>query len=154
MKLVELQKGVWEELGVTTEAGRAAVGAIESTYEDSQELLKLREDFARATDAAYLQCLRDRRPKTLEKKAKLPRASVLDFLDACCVRLEDPAVKERLRKHIEETGAMPDAAVNGLHDEVMEEFVGFEREHGRRCFEKLGSANEFGSDREVAMSYA
>uniref|UniRef100_A0A7S1WFY8 Uncharacterized protein n=1 Tax=Alexandrium catenella TaxID=2925 RepID=A0A7S1WFY8_ALECA len=153
-KIVELQQGVWDDLGVPAEAGRSAVGGIEKNFpEDHAALVSLRDDFAKAADAAYLRCLEDRRPPALENKAKMPRAIVLEFFDACSLMLDTPEVRERLRISVAEKGAMPDAVVNEVHGEVME-LLGFEAAHGQSCFEELGKANEFWKDREVAVGYA
>lgn len=152
-KLVDMQKEVWDSLGVPTDVGRRAVSRIDQNFpEDHAELVALRSDFATAIDAAYLQSLADRRPRVLERKAKMRRPTVLEFLDACNVKMDLPEVRERLRKRIEETGAMPEDVVNDIHGEVME-LLGFEREHGQRCFSSFGASKEFERDREVAVSF-
>lgn len=153
-KLFELQKGVWGDLGISPQAGRQAIQRIEVIYpDDNADLVSLRERFATAVDAAYLQCLEDRRPSKLVKKGKLPRDTLLEFLDACNVKLDLPEVRASLCEHVKNTGAMPEATLNALHDGVME-LVGFERAHGQRCMRELGSSERFNSDREVAMSVA
>lgn len=153
-KIVELQKQVWDDLGVSTQDGRLAVSRIKENYpDDHASLISLRDAFGRAVDAAYLQCLEDRRPTVLKTKEKMPRNTVLEFLDACNVKLDLPETRQLLQEHIEMTGAMPEPVINNLHNEVME-LLGFEREHAQRCFDELGSSSEFMKDREVAMSYA
>jgi len=89
----------------------------------------------------------------LESKGKMPRSSVLEFFDASSLKLDAPEVRERLRKHIWETGTMADPVVNEVHGDVME-LLGFDREHGQHTFKELGATNEFKNDREVAISYA
>lgn len=153
-KLVEIQKQVWDDLGVSTDAGRLAVRNIKEAFpDDHAALLSLRDKYAITIDATYLQCLEDRRPNTLKKKGKMPRNTVLEFLDACNVKLDVPEVRDSLRRCIKETGLMPDSVVNDVHNEVME-LLGFEKSHGQRCFRELGTSNEFMKDREVAMCYA
>lgn len=153
-RIIEMQKHVWEELGVSVEAGRLAVSKIKDTFpDDHADLLALRDKFAKTIDATYLQCLEDRRPSTLKKKGKMPRNAVLDFLEACNVKLDMPEVRDLLRQHIKETGTMPDPLVNELHNEVME-LVGFEREYGQKCFLEFGNSKEFMQDREVATGFA
>jgi len=119
----------------------------------SADLVALRDEFAKIVDATYLQSLEDRRPSVLKKKGKMPRSTVLEFFDACNLKLDSQEVRDRLRKKIKETGAMPDFVVNELHGEVME-LLGYDREHGQRCFKDFGTANEFAHDREVAVCYA
>eukprot|EP00929_Paragymnodinium_shiwhaense_P121473 TRINITY_DN93716_c0_g1_i1.p1 TRINITY_DN93716_c0_g1~~TRINITY_DN93716_c0_g1_i1.p1 ORF type:complete len:314 (-),score=96.49 TRINITY_DN93716_c0_g1_i1:97-1038(-) len=154
-KIVELQKDLWASLGIEAHAGRAAIARFEQDLpaDEASSLAKLKQDFARAADAAYLQCLADRRPKSLEKKAKLKRETILEFLEACNVKLDAPEVRERLQQFVKEKGQMPDDVVNELHDEVME-LLGFDRAHGRSCFQELGAKQEFLQDREMAMAYA
>eukprot|EP00747_Dinoflagellata_sp_TGD_P186988 gnl/TRDRNA2_/TRDRNA2_44420_c0_seq1.p1 gnl/TRDRNA2_/TRDRNA2_44420_c0~~gnl/TRDRNA2_/TRDRNA2_44420_c0_seq1.p1 ORF type:complete len:309 (+),score=69.80 gnl/TRDRNA2_/TRDRNA2_44420_c0_seq1:60-986(+) len=152
--LVEIQKGVWDTVGVPTQAGRMAVASIEKLFpNDFEALVALRQEFAKTIDRVYLQCLEDRRPSVLEKKAPMTRAVVLEFLEACNVKLDVFEVRERLREHIKNAGSMPDAAINEVHSESME-LLGFDREHGQRCFENFGKQKKFEQDRELAMSYA
>mmetsp|Transcript_73883 Transcript_73883/g.131095 ORF Transcript_73883/g.131095 Transcript_73883/m.131095 type:complete len:312 (-) Transcript_73883:30-965(-) len=153
-KLVEIQKGVWDKLGIPVQAGRLAVSKIDANNpDDCAVLVPLRKEFADTIDVAYMQCLEDRRPNVLKKKGKMPRNTILEFFSACKVKLETTEVQERLRSHIKETGTMPDTVVNAVHDEVME-LLGFDREHGQSCFQDLGSRREFDNDQEVAMAYA
>lgn len=153
-KISEVQNRIWKDLGVHEQAGRQAVHAVEKNFpDDHASLVALREEFSNAVDEAYLRCLEDRRPSSLEKRAKMERATVLEFLDASWVMVETPAVKDRLRESIKATGAMPEATVNEVHGEVME-LLGFERQHGLRCFEALGASNAFENDREVASAFA
>jgi len=150
-KLVEIQAKVWEELGLTVPQGRMAVNSIEKNYpDDHDDLLKLRDEFSRTAEAIYLQSLEDRRPVALEKDAKLPRDVVLEFFDACNLKLEMPDVKERLEKHVSTEGSLPEDIINDIHQDVME-LLGYEREHGKACFEKLGE--DFAEDKEVAQNY-
>lgn len=153
-KLVEIQKQVWEDLGVSPEAGRAAIGRVEKLFpEKSAALVCLREDFGKTIDSVYLQCLEDRRPSTLKKSGKMSRDEVLAFFDACNVMLDAPEVQSRLSDHIKATGTLPDSVANEVHDEVME-LLGVERLHGQACFKKLGESQDFGKDRQVAIGYA
>jgi len=150
-KLVEIQANVWQELGLTVPQGRLAVNSIEKNYPDDHEaLIELRSDFSRTAEATYLQSLEDRRPAVLEAEAKLPRDVVLEFFDACNLKLDMPDVKERLEKHVSTEGSLPEDIINEIHQDVME-LLGFEREHGKACFEKLGE--DFAEDREVAQNY-
>jgi len=150
-KLVEIQAKVWEELGLTVPQGRMAVNAIEKNYPDDNEvLLELRNEFSRTAEAIYLQSLEDRRPVALEKEAKLPRDVVLEFFDACNLKLDMPDVKERLAKHVSTEGSLPEEIINDIHQDIME-LLGYEREHGKACFEKLGE--DFAEDKEVAQNY-
>lgn len=151
-KIAEVQQRIWDDLGVSTQAGRQAIGAI-TQMDDNADLQALRKDFGKAVDAAYLRCLEDRQPSTLEKRAKMDRVAILEFLDACGVKLDTEEVQERLRSSIRETGAMPETVLNQVHGEVME-LVGFEREHGQRCFAELGTNKKFAEDREVATAFA
>lgn len=153
VKIVEIQQGVWDKLGISTQAGRQAIGRINKNSPDDSALVALREEFAKTIDAAYLQCLEDRRPKELKKKGKMSRSTILEFCDASSVKLDMPEVQERLRTHIKETGAMPDPVLNTIHDEVME-LLGFDPEYGQACFKDLGARDEFAHDREVATKYA
>lgn len=153
-KIAEIQKRAWDGMGVTVEAGRRAVSTIETCFPDSQEeLLRLKKEFGRAVDAAYLRCLEDRRPKTLERAAKMPRNTVLEFLDACGVLLDTEEVQERLRRQVRETGGMPETVMNDVHCEVME-LLGYDREHGRQCFSTFGTSKQFAEDRDVAIRFA
>lgn len=153
-KLVDMQKRIWDDLGVSPDAGRMAVSRVEKTFpNDHVDLVSLREEFAKTADAAYLQCLEDRRPSVLKKKGKLPRNVLLEFFDACNLKLDTSEVREKLRDHIKDTGAMPDTVVNEVHDDVME-LVGFEREHGQNCFKELGTSGEFANDRDIAVGFA
>lgn len=149
-KLCEIQKDVWDNLGVTTQAGRLAVGRIDKSDEG---LFALKEDFAKTIDAAYLRCLEDRRPSVFKKKGKLQRNAILEFFDACNLMFDSPEVQDRLRTQIKDTGAMPTGIVNEVHGDVME-LLGFERTHGQRSFEEFGASKEFEKDREVAVSCA
>lgn len=151
VKLVEIQANIWQELGLTVPQGRMAVNSIEKNYPDDHDaLLELRSDFSRTAEATYLQSLEDRRPAVLQSEAKLPRDVVLEFFDACNLKLDMPDVKERLEKHVLTEGSLPEDIINEIHQDVME-LLGYEREHGKACFEKLGE--DFAEDREVAQNY-
>ncbi|CAE7717957.1 unnamed protein product [Symbiodinium pilosum] len=104
-------------------------------------------------DAAYLKCLQDRRPRVLQKEGKMSRDVVLEFLEACNVKMDLPEVQEKLRRKITETGALPETVANEVHDEVME-LLGFEVAYGHSCFAEFGASQEFASDKEVAKAYA
>lgn len=152
-KLVEIQNRIWGDLGVQINSGRRAVNSIEQWFSsESAELLELREEFSKAVDAAYLRCLEDRRPATLERKGKISKTIVLEFLDACHVKFDLPEVRDRLRVGIRESGAMPQDVVNDLHGEIME-LLGFERAHGLSCFQQMGTSQTFQNDPEVATAY-
>eukprot|EP00930_Biecheleria_cincta_P079706 TRINITY_DN6760_c2_g1_i1.p1 TRINITY_DN6760_c2_g1~~TRINITY_DN6760_c2_g1_i1.p1 ORF type:complete len:334 (-),score=80.14 TRINITY_DN6760_c2_g1_i1:59-997(-) len=153
-KIVELQKQVFEDLGIVPEVGRATMARLEEHFpEDHAALTGLKEEFGKSMDAAYLQCLEDRRPASLKKKGKMPRGTVLEFLEASSVKLDLPEVRERLRKHVQETGTMPEPVVNEVHEEVME-LLGFDRRHGLSCFQEMGGSSEFTKDQDIAVSYA
>jgi len=153
-KIAEIEKRIWDDLGIPVPVGRQAVRDIETNFpEDNAALLTLKEEFTDARDMAYLRCLEDRQPSSLEKKAKMDKATVLEFFDACGVKLDTSEVRERLTASIKETGLMPESVVNDVHGEVME-LLGWDREHGRRCFEDIGVGKEFADDREVARPYA
>eukprot|EP00928_Gymnodinium_smaydae_P012962 TRINITY_DN14737_c0_g1_i1.p1 TRINITY_DN14737_c0_g1~~TRINITY_DN14737_c0_g1_i1.p1 ORF type:complete len:322 (+),score=99.63 TRINITY_DN14737_c0_g1_i1:24-968(+) len=157
VRLLEIQRKIWSELGIEEDAGRRAIARLGSpaTSEDPevQRLLRLRTEFGQAADKAVLRSLEDRRPDVLEKKAKMSRAAVLEFLDAGRLLMDDPEVQQRLRACIEETGAMPERVVTEIHGETMS-LVGFDPEHGLRCLQSLGTDQQFKSDREVAMAVA
>jgi len=114
-----------------------------------------KEEFAKTVDATYIQCLEDRRSANTGnlKKGKMPRSTVLEFFDACNVKMDTVDVQERLTAKIKETGRMPDTVVNEVHDEVIE-LLGFDREHGQACFKDFGNSNKFAKDRDVAVAYA
>lgn len=153
-RIAELQQGVWESMGVPTAVGRTAVSRMESNWPgECNDLLELRGQFGKAADAAYIQCLEDRKPASLKKKGKMTRDVVLEFFDASCVRLDSPDVVERLRSHVAAEGSMPEPIVDEVHGEVME-LLGFERGHGQRCFEEMGKRGDLAQDQEVAMSCA
>eukprot|EP00933_Yihiella_yeosuensis_P074638 TRINITY_DN83613_c0_g1_i1.p1 TRINITY_DN83613_c0_g1~~TRINITY_DN83613_c0_g1_i1.p1 ORF type:complete len:325 (+),score=62.59 TRINITY_DN83613_c0_g1_i1:38-976(+) len=154
IKIHEMQKTVWDEIGVAPKAGQNAIHRLPELYpDDHADLVALREKFANAVDETYLQSLEDRRPSTLKTSGKMKRNHVLEFLDACCVKYDAAEVRDRLRAEIQTTGAMPDSVLNEVHDEVME-LLGFERKFGQNCFKEFGSSKEFAQDREMAVAYA
>jgi len=153
-QLVSIQKEVWDSLGIRVDVGQLSIGRIERHFPDDHEaLVALRKEFGEAIDAAYLRYFGDRRPATLEKKAKLRRNNVLDFLDACRVLLDSSGTRDRLRARIKETGAMPEDTLNEIHGEAME-IVGFDREHGQKAFEAFGKSKELARDKDVAAAVA
>jgi len=154
MKIVsETQDNIWDEFGVRKEAGRNAVEMIEAYFPDDSALVSLRSEFGKTSDAAYWQCLEDRRPSVLETEATMPRNTLLDFYTATSCKLGTDEVKERLLKHIAETGAFPEPVVNELLGEVLE-LLGFEKEHGQRCFKDVLSTEELQKDREVMVIHS
>eukprot|EP00913_Durusdinium_trenchii_P028061 g26308.t1 len=74
-KLIELQRAEWSTLG-------------------NKELLDMRMKFMHTAMRTYLQALKDRRPAVLESKRPLPRASILEFFDACNTRMDLPETQE------------------------------------------------------------
>jgi len=153
-QLLAIQQEVLDNLGIPTHIGQLAVSRIEKNFpDDHAELVTLRTDFGKAVDTAYLRCCEDRRPATLEKKAKMRRGIVLEFLDVCRVLLDSEPVRDRLKATIQATGKMPEDTLNEVHGEAME-FVGFDRDHGLKCFTAFGNSKEFTRDKEVAMAVA
>mmetsp|Transcript_61827 Transcript_61827/g.138046 ORF Transcript_61827/g.138046 Transcript_61827/m.138046 type:complete len:303 (+) Transcript_61827:53-961(+) len=151
--LLALQTGVWQELGVSEDAGRAAVRGVPAAATASDSSLPgLKRAFAAGADAAYLRCLEDRRPRALTK-GRMPRDVVLEFLEACNVKLDTQEVRERLQQKIEDTGGLPETVVNEVHEETME-LLGFEPEYARTCFAEFGKNQEFAQDKDVAVAYA
>lgn len=154
MKIVsETQDKIWDEFSVRKEVGRNAVEMIEAYFPDDSALVALRSEFGQASDATYWQCLEDRRPSVLETEATMPRNTLLDFYTATSCKLGTPPVEERLLKHITETGAFPEPVINELLAEVLE-LLGFEKEHGQRCFKDVLSTEEIQKDREVMAIHA
>ncbi|CAE7022957.1 unnamed protein product [Symbiodinium natans] len=155
--LAELQAKIWEELGVPLADGRAAVARIpapgQAASAEAASLPELKQAYATAMDAAYLQCLEDRRPDVLLKEGKMSRNTVLEFLEACNVKMDTAEVRGKLRQKIEETGALPETVANEVHDEIME-LLGFERAYGHTCFAEFGTSQEFAHDKDVATAYA
>lgn len=153
-RLVHIQNDMWEELGIPVDVGRAAITNIPENYPDDVSLISLKQQFAQEVDAAYLRCLEDRRSGNGHlKKGKMPRSTVLEFFDACNIKMDTSEVRDRLMAKIRETGSMPDSVVNEVHDEVME-LLGFDKEHGQACFRDFGKSKEFAKDKEVAMAYS
>lgn len=137
-------------MGIEPQVGRVAVARAEEDYpEDAESLQQSQIAFTRAYDDAYLQCLKDRRPDKLEKKAKMKRATVLEFFRAYIVTLNTPRFREQLEHYVEQHGSMPNKILKEVHEEVTE-LLGFDRAHGQKCFADLGA---FVNDREVAMAY-
>lgn len=145
----ETQDKIWDDFGVRKEAGRDAVEMIEAYFPDDSALPSLRAEFGKTSDAAYWQCLEDRRPSVLEtEKRGMPRNALLDFYTATSCKIGTSEVQERLLKHIAETGAFPEPVVNEVLGEVLE-LLGFEKEHGQRCFKDVLSTEDFQKDREA-----
>lgn len=157
-RLTELQAKIWEELGISVVDGRAAVARVPASGQATSAVAKsslsaLKQAFVAATDAAYLQCLEDRRPEVLQKEGRMSRSVVLEFLDACNVKMDTAEVQDKLRRKIQETGALPETVANEVHDEVME-LLGFESAYGHSCFAEFGTSQEFAHDKDIATAYA
>ncbi|CAE7940883.1 unnamed protein product [Symbiodinium sp. KB8] len=157
-RLTELQAKIWEELGISVVDGRAAVARVPASGQATSAVAKsslpaLKKAFVAATDAVYLQCLEDRRPEVLQKEGRMSRSVVLEFLDACNVKMDTAEVQDKLRRKIQETGALPETVANEVHDEVME-LLGFESAYGHSCFAEFGTSQEFAHDKDIATAYA
>ena len=87
--LIESQCALWDDLSVSRDAGKQSVELIERIFpDDAKELVEPRNKVVEASKVAYFQALQDRKPWTVIKDGKLPRATMLEFFDAIQIMFE------------------------------------------------------------------
>jgi len=148
--LIELQQKIWDGLGIDRNHGRIAVDNLEKLYDNPSELGAKRAEFVATAKTTYMQALEDRKPGVLEKEAKLSRETVFEFFDACNLIVESKDLREQLEKEIAETGDFPNKSLNASRGSVME-LLGYDVEHGLKCFADLG--DDFPDDKDMANAY-
>lgn len=147
-KLIELQRAEWSTLGFDADIGCKALDEIDCRAEGNKELLDMRMKFMHTAMRTYLQALKDRRPAVLESKRPLPRASILEFFDACNTRMDLPETQEELLKYIAMEGKVPNDVIIGMQTDLLED-LGFEKEHGCAMLSRI--PQDFPKDAEVGQ---
>lgn len=145
-RLIGLQLGLWDDLGVDRDAGRRAIDGAETTYPDEKEkLMEAKKDFIMRSQATYLQALNDRKPAKLEDKEPMSKETIREFCDACNAKASLPETADAMREKLE-AGMHPDAVLLEMQMDMFET-LGFEREHGKACLAKVG--RDFPDDKQL-----
>lgn len=98
----------------------------------------------------YLAALEARRPMELETVKPLPRETIVEFFDACNVRMELPEFIASLASHMEETQQLPNKLIVEAQRDLLE-VLGFERDHA--CAVLSNIPKDFSDDRDLLWKF-
>lgn len=149
-KLIELQRNGWDALGVDRDLGCKALDSVDPNDPADHDLIVVRQEFVHTAMRTYLQSLEDRRPKRLEKKAAMPRATIIEFFDSCNTKMDLPETLEMLKKHLETTKQVPNKVIIELQRDQLE-ILGFERDHGCAMLSRI--PQDFPNDAELMRRF-
>jgi len=135
-KLIELQRSVWDGLGVDRHLGCECVDASGELYPGDGEILSAGMEFMQQARVTYLMALEDLRPEKLQGSGSMTREQLIGFCEACEAKLHMPEVAQQLRDEIDKTGEIPNRFFVELQKATVE-VLGFEREHGFACIESF-----------------
>jgi len=147
-KLIELQRAQWPILGYDANLGCKALDEIDGKDEGNKALVAERLKFMHTAMRTYLQALKDRRPSVLEAKKPLPRATILEFFDACNTRMDLPDTQEALLTYLAVEKKVPNELIIEMQTQLLED-LGFEKEHGCAMLSRI--PQDFPKDAELAQ---
>merc|ERR1712003_15904 len=149
-KLIQIQRGGWDSLGVDQDIGCAELDQLEKSHPDDVALFQKRQEFVVTAQRTFLQALEDKRPKKLENKKPMPRDVIIQFFDACNTKMDLPEVRQTLLAEVTKTRQMPNGSIINLQRHLLE-VMGFEKEHGCRLLSKIGK--DFPNDTELHQRF-
>mmetsp|Transcript_109683 Transcript_109683/g.305130 ORF Transcript_109683/g.305130 Transcript_109683/m.305130 type:complete len:334 (+) Transcript_109683:56-1057(+) len=150
-RLIELQRAIWDTLGVDQDLGCKALDEIAPPADDEDDdggAFELKQEFVWTAMRTYLRALDDKKPAVLETSKPMPREVIVEFFDACNARLDLPETCERLLKFFSETAEREkrgDAIAQMQREQL--EILGFEKKHGCAMLEKI--PQDFPDDKEL-----
>lgn len=145
--LKELQRAGWDAMGIDADTGCKALDQIDPSDE---ELSPLKMEFLFTSMKVYLQALEDRRPRELENTKKMPRALLIEFFDACNVKMQFPDFQQVLAEHVAEHRTPPSQLIIDAQ-RAMLETLGFEADHG--CSQLSKVPEEYSKDPEMVQRF-
>jgi len=148
--LIGLQRSKWDPLGVDKDYGCQCLDRLPEMFPGDDEILKAREKFVCTAQETYLAALEDRRPASLEYTKPMPREAIIEFFDACNTRMDMPAFREALARHLRERRRMPNTLIVEAQKDLLE-VIGFERDHGCRCLSNI--PKDFPGDQEIGQRF-
>jgi len=138
MKLIELQRAEWDQLGIDRDVGCQTLDRLHLLFPGDADILLQRSEFTRTAMRSYIEAVEGRRPETLQRDGKLERETILDFFDACNTKMDLPETREVLAKHLQETTEVPNKLVVEIQRDMLE-VMGIEKEHGCKMLSRIGS---------------
>eukprot|EP00421_Protoceratium_reticulatum_P061805 CAMPEP_0168495060 /NCGR_PEP_ID=MMETSP0228-20121227/71545_1 /TAXON_ID=133427 /ORGANISM="Protoceratium reticulatum, Strain CCCM 535 (=CCMP 1889)" /LENGTH=295 /DNA_ID=CAMNT_0008511873 /DNA_START=36 /DNA_END=920 /DNA_ORIENTATION=+ len=146
LRLIELQRAVWDPLGVDRDVGCQHLDQLDKAFPGDKELGWLRDHFIHTAQRTYLLALRDRRPATLERKKQMQRETVIEFFDACNTMMDLPETYERLTNCMMEKKQVPNQEIIQMQREMLE-VLGFEQDHGCTVLSRV--LQDYPDDKEL-----
>lgn len=146
--LIEMQRKGWDCLGVDRDVGCKALDAM--TPDGDAELMQIRQEFVFTAMRTFLRSVEDRRPKELETKKRIPRETIIQFMDACNTRMDLPETRQALFNFLKENKQAPNQMIIDIQKDLLEAF-GWEREHGCRMLSK--ASEHFPTDKELMQRF-
>lgn len=141
--LKELQRSGWDSLGFDRDVGCKALDEIDVS---ESELGDLKMEFMFTSMKCYLTSLEDRRPPKLQNTKRLPRNVIIEFFDACNVKMQYPEFQKELVKYVEEHRQPPNQIIIDAQ-RAMLETLGFEADHG--CAQLSNIGEDYKNDPEM-----
>jgi len=151
IQLIEMQRSAWDSVGVDRDFGCACLNQMTELYPGDDELQELCQDFILTSQRTYMQAIEDMKPAELEAEKPMGRLDIIEFFDACNVKMGLPEFQKELRDHLNRTKMVPNELIQQAQKDVLE-IIGFEREHGCKCLGRIQA--EFPSDSEVMQGFA
>lgn len=145
-KLISLQRDGWDVLGFDQETACKELDSQDPEASGDMEFHNLKDEFCNTAFRTFLRALEDRRPAKLETARPMPRDVLIEFFDACNTKMDLPETQEALLKHMEEKQEIPNAVIIETQRDLLE-VVGWEREHGCQCLNKI--SQDYPNDKEL-----
>uniref|UniRef100_A0A7S1RNK7 Uncharacterized protein n=1 Tax=Alexandrium catenella TaxID=2925 RepID=A0A7S1RNK7_ALECA len=149
-KLIEVQRSEWDPLGVDRDMGCGYLDKLEEHYPGNTALIMQRNDFIFTAQRTFIQAMEDKKPAQMERKKPMPRATMIEFFDACNTKMDLPETRQRFLQHLESTQQVPNQLIIDLQRDMLEVF-GFEREHGCAMLSNIGT--DFPKDQELHQRF-
>lgn len=150
VQLIEMQRSAWDGLGVDRDFGCACLNHLERLYPADAELMDLCQEFIKTSQRTYMQSIEDMKPSEFETEKPMSRLDILEFFDACNVKMGLPEFQKGLRDYLDRTKMVPNELVQDAQRELLET-IGFQRDHGCKCLSKV--QEDFPDDREVLLAF-
>jgi hypothetical protein len=151
-KMIELQRAEWDPLGVDRDLGSQFVNKVEEHFPGDREMAQLKKDFVKCCERTYIAILEMRKPDKLERKKPMPKETIIEFFNACNMKMDLPESFEKLVKYYEMTKQYPNQMIIDWQRELLE-VLGFEANHGCTMLSKVGS-EFYPGDKDLGQHYS
>jgi len=146
MKLIELQRAEWDQLGIDRDVGCKTLDRLEVVFPGDTDIVACRNEFIIQAQRSFIEAIEGRKPEKLQRDGKLSRETMMDFFDACNTKMDLPETTEMLAKYLQETSEVPNKIIIQLQRDMLE-VLGVEKEHGCTMLSRIGK--DFPDDKQL-----